>query len=109
MEAIGGRTSNLFLLPEFVSSFLLGRNIELEFRGLDQDHTSSALKVFSGVHFAATYMGIGIGASLGLKKDKEQVVAGRTTNGVKITVPGAQILGYYTNIVPQFPSTQDYS
>ena len=106
MEAIGGTAENLFLMPEYTTSFLLGRNINLEFHGLDQKHVSNALRVTTGVDVSGWYKGIMLQASVGVERTKERVVADRTTNGLRITIPGAQIMGYYTNVLPQFPRTQ---
>ena len=106
MDAIGGGGENLYLMPEFVSSFLLARNLKLEFHGVDQKHVSSALRTISALHVGGGFGGIGFAASVGSSKKKERLVAERTTNGLRITVPGAQILGYYTNVLPRFPRTQ---
>lgn len=106
IAAVGGDTESLYLMTEYVSSFLLARNLVLEFHGVDQRHVSSALRTFTGVHVAVTYSGIGVSAAVGVQRTEERVTADRTANGLRITVPGAQIMGYYTNVVPQFPRTQ---
>lgn len=95
MEAIGGTAENLFLMPESTrpaSSW-----------GGTSDWNSTGSPQGLGVNVAGRYKGISLRASVGVERTKERVVADRTTNGLRITIPGAQIMGYYTNMLPQFP------
>ena len=106
VKQIGNSGENLYLMAEYVSSLLLARNVQLEFHGVDQRHVSSALRLFNGVQFTGSYNGIGVHASVGVGRTEERMVADRTTNGLRITIPGAQVLGYYTNVLPKFPRNQ---
>ena len=45
-------------------------------------------------------------ASIGRQKTKRSVNAYRTVNGMIISIPGAQIIGYYTEVIPEFPRSQ---
>lgn len=39
-------------------------------------------------------------------KQVSHVVASKTASGMKIKIPGAQIIGYYTETIPKFPQEQ---
>ena len=45
--------------------------------------------------------------SVGVGKTKQSVTADRTANGMIINIPGAQIIGYYTEVLPRFPQSQN--
>ena len=41
--------------------------------------------------------------SIDFRYGRNSVTADRTANGIVIHVSGAQIIGYYTQVMPQFP------
>ena len=45
----------------------------------------------------------GVGLNIGWKS----MTVHRTANGMAIEIPGAQIIGYYTQVMPQFPKEQN--
>ena len=96
------------MLPEYPTSFLLARNIELEYAGMDNQAVWYAMSEYSRktessgeglLFFGAkkTKTKSGFSSSLGIFK---------TATGMKIKIPGAQILGYYTVKLSRFPSSQ---
>lgn len=105
-NAIGGSTSNTYVLPEYVSSFLLARGIQLQFSGVDANSVSHAMQMVAGGSFSASYGMYSASASVGLGKTKQSVTADRTANGLIINIPGAQIIGYFTEVLPLFPTQQ---
>ena len=92
-----------YLLPEFPSSFLLARNVELEFSGMDDSAVHWAMSQFSTS--SANY-GIGpirVSKSKTKSRYSSHVGIHRTANGMRIKIPGAQLIGYYTVKLPRFP------
>ena len=98
-------------MPEYVSSFLLARNVKLQFSGVDSSSVTKAMQLIAGGHLTAGLSTeiipvFSIEPSVGVQKGKQSVIADRTTNGMVIHIPGAQIIGYYTQVMPQFPKQQ---
>ena len=106
-QAISGETDRLYLLPEYVTSFLLGRDVRLEFSGLDASSISHAMQSMVGASFSGSYDMFSMSAAVGIGKTKQSVNADRTANGMIINIPGAQIIGYYTEVLPTFPRGQN--
>ena len=95
-----------YLLPEYATGFLLAREIDLEFSGIDASTASHMVQTS-----IQSSLSIGIGpfsasASYGENHQKSSFQAKRTADGLKISIPGAQIIGYFTEIVPKFPTEQ---
>lgn len=96
-----------YLLPEYATSFLLARNIDLEFSGLDASTTSHILQ--TSVQTSVSF-GFGLfsgSVSFGYNHQRSSLQAKRTADGVKISIPGAQVIGYFTEVVPKFPTDQN--
>ena len=104
--AIGGLNSNRYLLPEYVTSFLLARNVKLEFFGIDSNTVSHGMQALSGVSFSASFGFFDLKAAVDDQGKKQHVTIDKTTTGISLTIPGAQIIGYYTNVLPKFPAVQ---
>ena len=103
---INGGDKNLYLLPEYVTSFLLAHNVKLQFSGLDSSSVSHAMQMMAGGSFSASYNMFSMSASVGVGKEKQRVTADTTANGMIINIPGAQVIGFYTQVMPQFPKSQ---
>ena len=98
-------------MPEYVTSFLLARNVRLEFSGMDSKTVSTALEVSAGVRGRAGLqtgynMFAGIGGATGAKAGRRFTNTHSTSDGMVIEIPGAQIIAYYTHVIPQFPKEQ---
>ena len=104
---ISGEGKHHYLLPEYVTSFLLARNVKLQFSGLDSSSVSHAMQMMAGGSISGGYDMFSFSASVGIGREKQSVTADRTTNGMIINIPGAQVIGYYTQVLPQFPRDQN--
>ena len=105
---INGERSHHYLLPEYVTSFLLARNLKLEFSGLKSSSVSHALQVMVSTSFSASAKDVfSVSSSVGVGKEKESLTADRTATGMIITIPGVQLIGYYTQVMPEFPRGQN--
>ncbi len=93
-------------MPEYTTGFLLARNIKLQFSGVDAKSASHLTQLMVGVSFSASFQMFTLSTAIGVNKMKQTVTADRTANGMIINIPGAQIIGYYTTVLPKFPSKQ---
>ena len=103
---INGEGSHHYLLPEYVTSFLLARNVKLQFSGLDSSSVSHGMQMMAGGSVSGSYDMFGLSASVGIGKTKQSITADRTATGMIISIPGAQVIGYYTQVMPEFPRDQ---
>ena len=104
---INGDGNHNYLLPEYVTSFLLARNVKLQFSGLDSSSVNQAMQMMAGGSISGSYSMFSLSASVGIGREKQSVSADRTANGMIINIPGVQVIGYYTQVLPQFPRDQN--
>ena len=96
-------TSPAYVLPQYATGFLLSRNIELEFDNQDASYSARAVRT----SFSASVSGrVGIwsgsvNTNYGSRRRTTRYET--TANGLRISIPGAQLIGYYTQVVPKFP------
>lgn len=77
----------------------------MEFSGLDADSKQSAMSSSFGATAKGGWGPInygGSGSSSGAMSSSNMRVSS-TADGLKVEIPGAQIIGYYCDIVPKFP------
>ena len=95
-----------YMLPEYPTSFLLARNIEMEFDGLDSGVVSSTMNEMSHTSGHGGFLFFHASASVTKSKTTSSVTIQRTANGMKLRIPGTQMIGYYTEVLPKFPPDQ---
>ena len=105
-DYVAGTKVNRYLMPEYVTGFLLARNVKLQFSGVDSKTASHMTQLSVGVKFSASYEMFTVSAAVGVNKSKQRTTVDRTSNGMIISIPGAQIIGYYTSVLPKFPIKQ---
>ena len=96
-----------YLLPEYVTGLLLSRNVQIVFRGI------SVLQSAQAIQFATsdTLTGSGrfgfwkasVSGSFTNFRPERTFSAVSESDGLSILIPGAQIIGYFTQVMPQFP------
>ena len=99
------RRDTMYQLPEYVTSFLLARDIELEFSKINRKTFSETVSTFSHTSAHASFFCFSASFSSSSSNYKSRSSVHRTANGMKIKMPGAQIIGYYTQILPKFPAS----
>ena len=102
-DYVAGTKSNRYLLPEYATGFLLARNVKLQFSELNQKSANHLTRLVAGASFSASFGPFSLSGAVDGNKMKQGVTADRTANGMVITIPGAQIIGYYTTVLPKFP------
>ena len=108
-------------MPQFTSSLVLASNVSLFFPGLgswrdewenDYDnHTNGIINMLMKYAYAPTLEG-GYGPFTfspkgGVRKGAHNFRIERRNGGVLIQVPGAQVIGFVSTVVPKFPEIQD--
>ena len=106
-QTISTGNSPHYKLPEYPTSFLLVRNIEMEFSGLDSKVVTSTMNEMSHTSGGGGFLFFHAGASVTKTKSTSSVNIQKTADGMKIKIPGAQLIGYYTQVLPPFPSQQN--
>ena len=105
-DAINGLNSNLYLFPEYITSFVLARDVKIHFSGVDASSVSHAMQMMVGGAFSGSISTFSLTPTFGFDRTKQSVTADRTADGMIINIPGAQIIGYFTEVLPRFPQTQ---
>ena len=95
-----------YLLSQYPTAFLLAKDVSMEFSGLDASTKQSALTVSVGVSVKGGWGPVSFGGSTSASGSSSQMQASSTADGLKIDIPGAQIIGYYCDVVPKFPAKQ---
>ena len=97
----------IYRLPEYVTSFLLAKDIELDISSkskklyetfMEETLYSRSTTRKSYIFFSTSHTTESTTSS---SESKSRVY--RTANGLKIKIPGAQLIGYYTRVLPKFP------
>jgi len=88
-----------YKLPEYTTGFLLARKVELNFSGLDSDTVVSLMDEMSHTSAGGGFFCFRAGASVTKTKQTSHVRVDRTANGMSIKIPGAQIIGYFTEVM----------
>ncbi len=108
INTINGDADNgdtIYQLPEYVTSFLLARDIDLEFSNTKKKTLRETESTFSHTSAHASFLCFSASFSSSSSNYKSRSSVHRTANGMKIKMPGAQIIGYYTQILPKFPAS----
>lgn len=73
---------------------------------MDASSVSKMMQMMASATFSGSYDMFSASVSVGVGGKTQSVTADRTANGIIINIPGAQIIGYYTEVVPLFPASQ---
>ena len=95
----------IYRLPEYVTSFLLARDMEMEFSELDGKAFRDTVSTFTSETESKTRL---LSSSTNTKTSsnyESKSKVHRTASGMKIKIAGAQVIGYYTQKLPKFPET----
>ena len=78
----------------------------MEFRGVSKSTVSHTLSESASGHIEGRYGCFSASASVGYGKDESHLSTEATADGLRIRIPGAQLIGYYVTVLPRFPSTK---
>ena len=102
------RNRTVYYLPHYASGLLLSRNVEVEFRDLNSSAVYQALQQSSSFSSDFSVGGFWAGsakasASGSWENSVSSAKVEGSETGLRVKIPGAQIIGYYTQHVPRFP------
>ena len=101
----GGNGGRQYRLAEYVTSFLLARDIELQFSQVNSEIFKKTVDHQSKNSHGSIFF-FSASSSVTRNNQFSQVTTSRNANGMTIKIPGAQLIGYYTQKMPRFPNTQ---
>ena len=90
-------------LPEYTTGFLLAKDVSMRFRGVSNNATSHALQESASGTFSGGFGPFSVSSSFSYGHVSTKVHVSAQSNGLQIDIPGAQIIGYYTSVLPKFP------
>ena len=92
-----------YQLPEYTTGFLLAKDISMHFQGVDSITTSHAVQESASARLSGSYGPFSASASFSYGHSSSNLQVSSQANGLQIDIPGAQIIGYYTSVLPKFP------
>ena len=96
-----------YLLPQYATGLLLARNVVIDFglhNAADSYHAvRTATRASGGGGFSIGFFSAGASFSYGSSSGNYNSKVETTATGVRVQIPGVQLIGYYTQIVPKFP------
>lgn len=95
---------NPYHIPQYITGLLLCRNLTLEFGGLDQTSSYKFVATSMSTSVSVGYGPFSLSASYSRSNQKSSFEASSTATGLRIRVPGVQMIGYYTEVPPKFPN-----
>ena len=95
------------MLPEFVSAFMLAKDIEMEFLGVDSKTKGHTLQQSASGRLSGSYLTFSASSSFSYGSTSSSLQTESTADGLKFKIPGAQLIGYYTTLLPCFPYDQN--
>ena len=93
----------IYRLPEYATSFLLAKDIELEISNVQESFVRTTLHLSSKANAKGNIFFFKIDASYSQSSSAARTRFHRIANGMKIKIPGSQLIGYYTQKLPKFP------
>ena len=98
--------SKNYLIPQYITGLLLCRNLTLEFSNVAKESTYSFVATSLETSLSVGYGPFSLSASYSRSSQKSSFEASATATGLRIRVPGVQMIGYYTEVTPKFPNDE---
>jgi hypothetical protein len=100
-------TQDTYLLPEYATGLLLSRNVNVEFLEISAAQAARAVRTSSSSSFSVSggfgFWKASVSGGRSSSSSHRTFSAESSSNGLRISIPGAQIIGYYTQVMPKFP------
>ena len=75
----------------------------MRFRGVDSSTVSHAVQESASASLSGSYGCFSASASFSYGHTSSSLKVSTQADGLQIDIPGAQIIGYYTSVLPKFP------
>lgn len=93
-----------YQLPEYTTGFLLAKDISMHFQGIDTSAVSHAVQESASARLSGSYGPFSASASFSYGHESSNLQVSSQADGLQIDIPGAQVIGYYTSVLPKFPN-----
>ena len=93
-----------YLLYQYPTAFLLAKDVTMTFTGLSDEDIHTAILSSFGTSLKGSYGSISFDGSIS-ESGSNIMQASPTVDGLKVYIPGAQVIGYYCDVIPKFPNT----
>ena len=100
-----------YLLPQYATGLLLARNVVIDFglhKASDSYHAvRSATHSSASGGFSIGFFSASASVSYGSTRRDYNAKVETTATGIRVQIPGVQLIGYYTQVVPSFPPPKE--
>ena len=96
-------TSEKYLLPEYMTDIVLVKDLNINFLGLDPSVSSELLAQAAYPHMIGSYGPFSFSGTISYQHVTSHTQATTTADGIFLSIPGAQVIGYVTKVLPPFP------
>ena len=100
-----------YLLPQYATGLLLARNVVIEFALNSASDSYHAVR--SATHssvsggFSIGFFSASASVSYGSNRQEYKAKVETSATGIRVEIPGVQLIGYYTQVVPLFPTPKN--
>ena len=92
-----------YVIPHYVTGLLLARKVVLEFNGMSKQEQYRFVAKSTVTSFGLGWGFFSLNVGIGKNKGKAAFESSVTESGLKVSIPGVQLIGYYTEVTPEFP------
>lgn len=103
-DYVQAASSKSYQLPEYTTGFLLAKDVKMQFSGVDSATASHAIQQSAAGSLSFSLGPFKAKGSFSAGHKSSSLKVSTSANSLQIEVPGAQIIGYYTSVLPKFPS-----
>lgn len=96
-------TARRYLLPEYTTHFVVAKDLYIHFTSLDPSISSELLAEAAHPHMRGNYGPFSFSSTIYYQHLVSHTQASTTPDGLILHIPGAQVIGYVTKVLPTFP------
>ena len=90
-------------IPHYLTGLLLARNLNLEFSGMSRQSSYNFVATSLSTRSNFGWGPFSVTRSYNRNTQDSRFEATSTETGLRVRVPGVQLIGYYTQVTPKFP------
>ena len=94
---------NNYHIPHYLTGLVLARNLNLEFSGMDRQSSYKFVATSLSTRSKFGWGPFSVSHSYNRNTQSSRFEATSTETGIRVKVPGVQLIGYYTQVTPKFP------
>ena len=90
-------------IPHYLTGLLLARNVDLEFSGMNRQSSYRFVATSLSTRSRFGWGPFSVSTSYNRNTQSSRFEATSTETGIRVRIPGVQLIGYYTQVTPEFP------